>query len=204
MPYVVGLTGGIGSGKSSVASFFEKYDVTVIDADVISRQLSQKNQPAFIHIRQTFGDSYLDENGDLNRAKLREKIFADANAKLQLEQILHPLIRSQISSQIASCNTPYALIVVPLLLENSHYRAMVQRVLVIDCDETTQITRTMKRSHMSAEEVRAIMATQLPRIERLKYADDILENNGGLDSLNQQVVALHHHYLKMAQIHLND
>ncbi|MCX7195115.1 MAG: dephospho-CoA kinase [Proteobacteria bacterium] len=201
MKFRVGLTGGIGSGKSTVASLFKECGVMVIDSDVISHQMTQSGGMAIAAIRTTFGDGYIDASGALNRALMRQLIFSDRAAKLQLEAILHPLIRAQIMVQVDSANTnsthtsPYLLLVIPLLFETLNYRELVQRTLVVDCAENTQIARTMQRSGLDEQTVRTIMASQISRAERLRLADEIIQNDDGLDTLRQQVDQLHQHYL---------
>ncbi len=204
MKFCVGLTGGIGSGKSTVASLFKEYDVLVIDSDVISHQMTQSGGMAIAAIHSTFGDGYIDASGALNRALMRRLIFSDHAAKLQLEAILHPLIRAQIMVQVDSASTnsthtsPYLLLVIPLLFETRGYRELVQRTLVVDCAETTQIARTMQRGGLDEQTVRTIMASQITRAERLRLADGIIQNDGNLDTLRQQVGQLHQHYLAIS------
>lgn len=204
MKFCVGLTGGIGSGKSTVASLFKEYDVLVIDSDVISHQMTQSGGMAIAAILTTFGDGYIDASGALNRALMRQLIFSDHAAKLQLEAILHPLIREQIMVQVNNANTdstqpsPYLLLVIPLLFETLSYHELVQRTLVVDCAETAQISRTMRRSGLDEQTVRTIMASQITRAERLRLADDIIQNDGSLDALRQQVSQLHQRYLAIS------
>lgn len=201
MKFRVGLTGGIGSGKSTVASLFKECGVLVIDSDVISHQMTQSGGMAIAAIRSTFGDDYIDASGALNRALMRQLIFSDRAAKLQLEAILHPLIRAQIMVQVDNANTnsaltsPYLLLVIPLLFETLSYHELVQRTLVVDCAETTQIARTMQRGGLDEQTVRTIMASQITRAERLRLADEIIQNDGSLDTLRQQVDQLHQRYL---------
>jgi dephospho-CoA kinase len=204
MIYRVGLTGGIGSGKSTVASLFKECGVLVIDSDVISHQITQSGGIAIAAIRTVFGDDYIDASGALNRVLMRQLIFSDHAAKLKLEAILHPLIRAQILAQVDDANinstlaSPYLLLVIPLLFETLNYRELVQRTLVVDCAETTQIARTMQRSGLDEQTVRTIMASQITRAERLRLADDIIQNDGNLDILRQQITKLHQHYLAIS------
>ena len=192
---IVGLTGGIGSGKSTVATLFAEHGAGIIDTDVIAHSLTQAGGKAIAAIRADFGDAYLADNGALNRARMRGLIFSDAAAKQRLERILHPLIFEQARAQLRQLQaSPYILVVVPLLPESRTFRQLVRRVLVVDCDEDIQITRVMGRSHMTEGEVRAIIARQTPRAERLRLADDIICNDAGLDSLAGQVAALHERY----------
>ena len=195
---IVGLTGGIGSGKSTVAELFAKHGAGIIDTDAIAHRLTQADGEAIAAIRAAFGNDYLMDAGALDRAKMRGLIFSDAAAKQRLEQILHPLIFEQAKAQLRQLrDKPYTIVVVPLLPESRTFRQLVQRVLVVDCDENTQIARVIGRSRMTEGEVRAIIARQTPRAERLRLGDDIIRNDAGLDSLASQVAALHEHYIKM-------
>ena len=204
MIYRVGLTGGIGSGKSTVASLFKECGVLVIDSDVISHQITQSSGIAIAAIRTTFGDDYIDTSGALNRVLMRQLIFSDHAAKLKLEAILHPLIRAQILAQVDDANihstlaSPYLLLVIPLLFEMLNYHELVQRTLVVDCAETTQVARTMQRSGLDEQTVRTIMASQITRAERLRLADETIQNDGNLDTLRQQIAKLHQHYLAIS------
>ena len=199
MPFTVGLTGGIGSGKSSAAQMFAERGILVVDTDAIAHQLTASGGPALAAIRRQFGPDIFASDGSLDRAQLRKRIFSDARAKKSLEALLHPLIRAEALQQLARCTTPYAVLVVPLLLETGELRGHVQQVLVVDCDETQQITRAVSRSRLNEAEVRAIMAAQLSRAARLKLADDVLSNDSSLEHLQQQVESLHRKYLKLAQ-----
>jgi dephospho-CoA kinase len=198
MTYCVGLTGGIGCGKSTVARLFQEMGAIVIDTDAISHHLTQKDEAGYAGILREFGSGYLSGSGDLDRGKLRQKVFADPHARHRLEAILHPLIQKEVMDAIESCQTPYAIVVVPLLLETGTYLSMVQRVLVVDCSKEDQITRTRARSGMEPAEVEAIIAAQISREKRLEAADDILENKGLPEDLRPAVQALHQQYLKMA------
>ena len=192
----VGLTGGIGSGKSTVATLFKECGVTVIDSDEISHQLTQPAGAAIAAIRAAFGDSYIDTSGALDRPHMRQLAFSNPTAKQRLEGILHPLIRAQILAQAetSAAASPYLLLVIPLLFETENYLKLVQRTLVVDCAETAQIARAMRRSGLSEEEVRAIMAQQITRTERLRHADDIIQNDADLDALRLKVEQLHQRY----------
>lgn len=198
MPLIIGLTGGIGCGKSTAERIFARLGAGIIDTDEISRQLTQKHQPALDLIIQQFGADYLQPDGNLDRARLRQRIFADPTAKTSLEAILHPLIRQRVVDQIRTAHAPYLLLVIPLLFETGAYHDLVDRILVVDCEEAQQIERTMARSQLSADEVHAIMASQISRQERLARADDILPNQGNENSLEARVTALHRHYLAMS------
>ena len=196
MNYCIGLTGGIGSGKSTVAELFQEHGVAIADSDAISHQLTQSGGAAIEAIHAAFGGSYIDSSGALDRARMRQRVFSDIVARQRLEGILHPLIRTQILVQIQAAGAvPYSLVVVPLLFETSGYRELVRRTLVVDCAEATQLARAMQRSMLSEQEVRAIMAQQISRTERLRRTDDVIQNDGDLSALRQQVECLHQRYL---------
>lgn len=199
MVYAVGLTGGIGCGKSSAAKIFASLGAAVIDTDAIAHQLTAIGQPALESITSTFGYEYLQSDGNLDRARMRKLIFSDKAAKNKLENILHPLIKQQVANELGKCSAPYALIVVPLLMETQNYHNLIQRVLVVDCTEDQQITRTMARNHLSSEEVQAIMDTQVPRSKRLAIADDVITNTDNLESIRTQILRLHEIYLRAKQ-----
>ncbi|MDZ4201030.1 MAG: dephospho-CoA kinase [Gallionella sp.] len=194
MSLVVGLTGGIGCGKSTVAALFSEQGADIVDADVISHQLTQADGAAIPAIRAAFGNGYIGSDGALDRAAMRALVFADVAARQRLEYLLHPLILARVEARLAEMSArPYVLAVVPLLLEISAFRRLVQRVLVVDCDESAQIERIARRGGMSDAEARAIIASQIPRPERLRQADDIIRNDE-LDGLASQVDALHRRY----------
>lgn len=196
---IIGLTGGIGSGKSTVAALFAEHGAGIIDTDAIAHLLTQAGGEAIAAIRAAFGSDYLTDDGALDRAKMRGLIFSDATAKQQLEQILHPLIFEQAKAQLRQLqDKPYILAVVPLLPESRTFRPWVQRVLVVDCDENTQVARVIGRSRLGEAEVRAIIARQTSRAGRLELADDVIHNEAGLDSLARQVGILHERYLNTA------
>ena len=196
MTLCIGLTGGIGCGKSTVADMFAKLGAAIIDTDVIAHRLTQANGIAIPAIRSAFGNEYIDEGGALNRDKMRALIFSDAAAKQRLELILHPLIREQAKSQLQQLHSkPYIVIVVPLLPQSPEFQHLVQRILVVDCAEESQVSRVIGRSSMSEAEVRAVIAQQTARADRLKLADDVIHNDTGMDSLSAQVAALHQRYL---------
>lgn len=195
MSLIIGLTGGIGSGKSTVAALFAEHGAGIIDTDAIAHFLTQAGGEAISSIRAAFGNDYLTSDGALDRAKMRELIFSDATAKQRLEHILHPLIREQAKFQVLQTQAaPYIVLVVPLLPESPALRQLTQRVLVVDCDVAAQIARVASRSGMEEAEVRTIIASQTPRAERLQLADDIIQNDAGLDSLSAQVAALDGRY----------
>jgi dephospho-CoA kinase len=201
MPYCVGLTGGIGSGKSSAARIFASLGAGMVDVDDISHVLTRPGGAAIADIRSQFGAEAIATDGSLNRARMRELIFADASAKQRLEAILHPMIGAQARAAVAASPSPYVMLVVPLLLERDTYGDVTQRVAVVDCTEQHQIERTMRRSAISEDAVRAIMAAQLSRAQRLAKADDVINNDGGEDELRRQVCALHERYLTLAAAH---
>jgi dephospho-CoA kinase len=193
---LVGLTGGIGSGKSEAARIFTGLGVPVIDTDAIAHLLTASGQPLVQNIINLFGDEFLNPDGSLNRAALREKIFADENARRQLEAILHPAIYDEVLQAIdRHPEAPYQIIAVPLLFESDRYQKLIQRSLLIDCDETLQIRRTTARSGLPASAVEAIMHAQMPRVERIKRADDIITNDQGLPELQKKIEELHQIYL---------
>ncbi|MFN3544124.1 MAG: dephospho-CoA kinase [Thiobacillus sp.] len=194
----VGLTGGIGSGKSTVAALFAARGVPVIDTDVIARELTAPAGLAIGEIRTAFGDGVLQADGGLDRGALRRLIFSDANARRQLEAILHPRIRAQVEYTLGALQAPYALIVIPLLVETGSYRDVLDRVLVVDCPEALQIERVIARNGLSRGEVEAILAAQVSRAARLAAADDVIENIGSTDDLQAAVAALHARYLALS------
>jgi dephospho-CoA kinase len=196
--YCVGLTGGIGSGKSSAADEFAALGAALVDSDAIAHELTRARGTAIAALRAEFGAEYITAEGALDRARMRTLVFGDAAAKRRLEGLLHPLIRQQTVARVAAARAPYVLLVVPLLLETGAYRELVQRVLVVDCSEATQIARTMARSGLTESEVRAIMNAQLPRAQRVALADDVITNEGDRAALRDQVRALHERYLALA------
>ena len=198
MAFRVGLTGGMGSGKTTAAEMLGELGAAVIDTDAISRELSGGRGAAMPAIRAQFGEEYVAADGGLARDRMRALVFTNAGAREALEAILHPLIRQESRARVAAASAPYVVLVVPLLFETGAYADLVQRVVVVDCSEERQVERATRRSRISAEEVRAIMASQLPRSARLARADDGLDNEGGLGSLRAQVDALHAKYLELA------
>ncbi len=198
MVFCVGVTGGIGSGKSSAAALFAELGAGVIDTDDISHELTRAGGRALPAIAAALGPGAVAADGSLDRAAVREIVFADPARRKTLEGILHPLIRTEARDRVARSTAPYVLLVVPLLLESGGYPDLVRRILVVDCEEALQVRRTMQRSGLSAEAVRAIMAAQLPRQSRLARADDVLHNNGELAQLRSAVAVLHENYLRMA------
>ncbi|MBW8306702.1 MAG: dephospho-CoA kinase [Thiobacillus sp.] len=196
--FAVGLTGGIGSGKSAVADCFAALGVPVIDTDVIARELTAPGGLALEAIRAVFGETVMRADGTLDRAVLRRRVFADSAARHQLEAILHPRIRQGVVQKLATLTAPYALIVIPLLVETGGYRDVLNRVLVVDCPEDVQIARVMARSGLAHGEIKAILAVQAGRAERLAMADDIIVNTASLEALQAEVAALHQRYLALA------
>lgn len=198
MSYRVGLTGGIGSGKSTVAELFARLGVPIIDTDVISHQLTQAGGAALTCITQKFGSEYIDSAGALNRDLMRQRVFSDPLAKKNLESILHPLILSQARSSAEASTAPYVMLVVPLLFESGDYQHWLDRTLLVDCTEDTQIRRAVSRSGLSEPAVRSIMSQQLNRSQRALLADDTIQNEGDLSALKPQVERLHRHYIELA------
>ncbi len=198
MPFVVGLTGGIGSGKSTVAERFRRLGRAVIDTDEIAHALTRPGAPGHDAIVAAFGTDILDAQGRIDRARLRKRVFSDPDARRRLETILHPMIRAEVERELARAAGPYVILVVPLLVETGGYRDLVQRVLVIDCPEEEQIRRTMARSGLAEEEVRAIMAAQTSRGARLAAADDVLANTGDPGALDDAVRELDRRYRSLA------
>ncbi|MDP1652202.1 MAG: dephospho-CoA kinase [Rhodocyclaceae bacterium] len=202
MSFVVGLTGGIGSGKSAAAERFAARGAAVIDTDVIARELTAAGGAGIAPIRAAFGAESLTPDGALDRAQMRRIAFADPAARARLEAILHPLIREESEARIrrlASADFPYALLVVPLLVESGNYRERVDRVCVVDCPEAIRVARVTARSSLSPAEVQSIMAAQASRAHRLAAADDIIDNAAGLPALDAQIDALHEKYRAMAK-----
>lgn len=196
--FTVGLTGGIGSGKSAAAARFAELGVPVIDTDVIARSLTRPGCPALDAIRAAFGDAVMAADGSLDRAVLRRRVFGDAGARRQLEAILHPAILHETKARLAAVSAPYAVVVIPLLVETCAYRALLDRIVVVDCPEALQIARTVARSGLTREEADAILAAQATRGERLAAADDVIVNTGTLAALRDAVDALHRRYLALA------
>ena len=197
MPLRIGLTGGIASGKSTVAELFADLGVPVIDTDVIAREVVQRGQPALVEIREAFGDGVIASDGTLDRPAMRSIVFGDDAARRRLEAILHPRIGRATREQADAAPGPYQLIVVPLLVESS-LREFVDRVLVVDCDEATQVARLLARDAESEDQARRMLAAQSSRAERLAIADDVVTNDGALDDTREQVIALHQRYLREA------
>ncbi|WP_210451660.1 dephospho-CoA kinase [Pantoea ananatis] len=196
-PYTVALTGGIGSGKSTIAGYFAASGVDIIDADVIAREVVEPGTPALQAIIERYGDAILTEQGTLQRSRLREIIFATPDEKTWLNALLHPLINARTQQLKAQAASPYVLWVVPLLVENRLQR-QADRVLVVDTDEETQLRRTLQRDNVSLEQAKRILAAQATRQQRLDCADDIIDNSGAPEKALPQVAKLHQLYLKLA------
>ena len=198
MTYIIGLTGGIGSGKSAVADAFAALGIDVTDTDRLAHASTGAGTPGFDAIVAAFGAQLRQGDGTLDRAALRRLAFANPAVRAELETILHPLIAKAAQNEIARWRSPYGILVVPLLLERSGLNSRVQRILVVDCPEDEQVRRVAARSGLEFDETRAIMATQLSRRERLARADDILDNTGALPAISPQVAALDRRYRALA------
>ena len=199
MSLIIGLTGGIGSGKTSATKFFAAEGIAIIDADTIAHELTGAQGDAIPNIKKYFGVDFITKNGKLDRKKMKNRIFSDINSRKKLEKILHPLIQAEIMHRIETASSPYIIVVAPLLLETGDYCETVTRILVVDCNEEYQISRTVSRDGLSKEEVRTIMATQKPRQERLNQADDVIVNDTDISSLQEKVKLQHNIYLSLLQ-----
>lgn len=193
-----GLTGGIGSGKSTVSTLFSELGARIVDTDLIAHQLTQAGGEALPAIRKEFGDESIAPTGAMDRSKMRQLVFSNGTAKKRLEAILHPLIREQ-SQRLAESKSeaPYTLVVVPLLFESGRYRDWLHQVIVVDCTEQQQIARTMQRSMLTETEVKSIMAQQISRHERLRLADAVIQNDSQLNDLRLQVEELHSRLIRL-------
>lgn len=194
MTFILGLTGGIGSGKTAASQWFERQGIQVIDADVVAREVVQAGQPALEKIKNTFGDWVLTPNGELDRAALRQHIFEHPDARLALERITHPVIRQSILTQLRDAKSPYVILVSPLLFETGQHQ-LTHHTLLIDTSEHTQIARATQRDGQQAQQIEKIIAAQMPRLEKRQLAHDIVMNDGSLDELYQQLMPLHQAYL---------
>jgi dephospho-CoA kinase len=197
-PLVVGLTGGIGSGKSTVADRFRMLGVPVVDADVIARQLVEPGSEALEEIKAAFGASFLDAAGQLDRALLRKTVFPDTAKRRLLESILHPRVRQRIAARVAGISAPYCIVVIPLLVETGQ-GDLVDRILVVDTPREMQYRRVALRDGLTPEEISSIVEAQADPAERISAADDIIRNDSDLDNLYEQVRTLHHKYLETAK-----
>ncbi|GAA0354260.1 dephospho-CoA kinase [Bowmanella denitrificans] len=193
-PMIIGLTGGIGSGKSKVSDLFAAKGIEIIDADILAREVVEPGAPALAKIAQHFGKDMLQADGQLNRKALRERIFSHPQDKTWLNELLHPLIRQLMQERTAAARSPYCILAIPLLVENQ-LQSLVDRILVVDVEESVQRTRVISRDNVSADQVDAILASQASRSQRLAAADDIIDNNGTINNLIEQVDKLHAYYL---------
>jgi len=197
---IIGLTGGIGSGKTTITNYFEELGIDIIDADVIAREVVAVNSPALKAIAEHFGNEYLKADGQLNRALLRSRIFSNESDKIWLNELLHPLIRLGIVDKTKSAKSFYCILVAPLLIENN-LLALVERVLIVDVSEATQISRTLLRDSSSAKEIKAIIASQTSREVRIQAADDIINNDdSSLAEIKSAVLALNQKYLTLTKM----
>jgi len=198
MALVVGLTGGIGSGKSAAAREFAQLGATVVDTDAIAHELTGAGGAAIPGVKRLFGPASVDSTGAMDRRRMRDLVFSDAQKKARLESLLHPMIRAESERRAAAATGPYVLLVVPLLVESPDYRARLRRVVVVDCPEALQIVRVRQRSGLPEGEIRRIVASQIQREKRLAAADDVIDNSGTVAALQQQVRKLHEIYLRLA------
>ena len=198
MRFILGLTGGIGSGKSAASQWFEQQNICVIDADIVAREIVEPNQPALKKIQDTFGDWVIDETGGLNRRALRDYIFSHNEARKTLEAITHPAIRESIIQQLQQAHSPYVILVSPLLFE-THQHLLTQHTLLIDAPEALQIERASQRDTQSIEQIQSIIKAQMPREKKQQLANDIVLNDANLAHLYQQLAPLHQQYLSRAQ-----
>lgn len=193
--FVVGLTGGIGSGKSTVAKLFAEHNAPIVDADLIARELVEPGQPALEEIVDTFGPDVLSRDGSLDRRKLRARVFEDAAQRKQLEAILHPRIRHNMMERLEAVDAPYAIMVIPLLIDTGYWN-MIDRILVVDVDDEDQLQRVMQRDGVTREQAQAIVDSQVSREDRLAAADDVIKNHSDITALRKQVDALHEQYVQ--------
>lgn len=194
---IVGLTGGIASGKSIVGAMFVKLGAVLVDTDVIAREVVALGEPGLTAVSAAFGPAILLPSGEINRAALRSLVFGEPAKRLTLEAILHPLIRSRTRQRLAELTTPYALVAVPLLVETS-FTELVDRILVVDCPEAAQLERLMRRDAIPRAEALAMLRAQVDRATRLKAAHDVIDNSGTPEATRRQVEQLHHRYLELA------
>ena len=199
MKPVIGLTGGIGSGKSAAAGAFAALGATVVDTDAIAHELTAPGGAAIGEIARQFGKAFVDATGAMDRKRMRDLVFTDAEEKQRLEALLHPMIRAESERRIAAAAGAYVIYVVPLLVESAGHRERVARVLVVDCPEALQVSRVRQRSMLPEAQIKRIIASQIKRERRLAAADDVIDNSGDLAALHQQVRALHEKYLALAK-----
>ena len=198
MVFVVGLTGGIGSGKSAAADEFARLGATVVDTDAIAHELTGPGGAAIPEVKRQFGSAFVDAAGAMERKRMRDLAFSDPEQKQRLEALLHPMIRAESARRIAAATGPYVLHVVPLLVESGGYRERIRRVLVVDCPEALQVARVRQRSGLTDPEVRRVIAAQIQRESRLAAADDVIDNSGTIAAMQQQIRKLHEKYLTLA------
>jgi len=195
--FTIALTGGIGSGKSEATKIFSSLGVPIVDLDIISHQLTAEKQPLVSEIAAAFGQEYISASGALDRAKMRQLVFSNDQARKQLNEILHPAIYKEAINQLRQhSDQPYAVLAIPLLEEGSIYATSIDRVLVIDCEPEKQIERVKQRSHLTEPEIKQIIEAQMPRQTRIKIADDLIENNGSIADLRSKIEKLHQKYIK--------
>lgn len=192
--FILGLTGGIGSGKSAASAFFRDAGIAVVDADMVAREVVEPGEPAWSAIKERFGNDAINEDNTLNRAWLRQKVFSEPEERRWLEGQTHPRIRDRITEQLAAAKSPYAILESPLLFESGQYE-LVTSTLVVDVPEQLQVERACNRDGNDPEQIKRIIAAQLPRRERLQRADQVVDNSGSLDELHKQLSALHATYL---------
>jgi len=197
--YVVGLSGGIGSGKTVASDHFAKLGVNVVDTDVLARKIVKPGEPALDQLAEVFGNEIINASGELDRGELRKKAFADSESKAHLDKITHPAIYKEATKQITESESAYCLVVVPLLNRESAFTALMDRIVVVAADVETKINRVEKRSKLSREEVLQIMKTQLSDEQRAEFADDIIENNSTLEHVYAEVEKLHKAYLRLSE-----
>ncbi len=199
MPYIIGLTGGISSGKTTVANLFQHhFNIGIVDADVVAREVVGPGTIGLSEITEHFGRDILSPNGELNRTALRSRVFTDQNEKTWLNNLLHPMIRDKMKQDLDTITTPYALLVVPLLVENQ-LQSMTDRILVVDVSTEVQIRRTMERDNVSKSQVESILSAQASRADKLKFADDVIQNDNENIDLLPQVSKLHQHYMSLSR-----
>lgn len=194
---IIGLTGGIGSGKTAASDFFASKSITVVDADIVAREVVEPGEPAWLAITERYGNDVLQEDQSLNRAWLRQKVFMEPHERVWLEQQTHPRIRDRLIQQLRDATSPYAVLVSPLLFESGQ-SALVKRTLVIDVPVDTQVKRACSRDTNDEEQIRRIIAAQIPREDRCSRADDVADNSGTLAQLHAQLEKFHHTYLTIA------
>lgn len=202
-PYSVGLTGGIGSGKSTVGNAFAEYGIAVIDTDAIAHAMTAPGGAGIEPIRAAFGPEFIDADGAMDRARMRDRVFNKPEERLRLEGLLHPLIRAETARQASAATSAYVILMIPLLVEaakrDARWRERFDRIAVVDCSEATQVARVMSRNGFTEEAVRRILAAQATRAERLAAADDVIDNEGGPQAIGPQVERLHRDYLQFAR-----